>query len=46
MTIFIFTVGLIMGSVVCYALFGYTIHEMGTNHKTSNTNRDNKEATK
>ena len=39
MTILIFIVGLIVGSAVCYALFGYTLHEMVTNHKTSNTNR-------
>ena len=31
MTLFIFIVGLIIGSAVCYALFAYTIHEMGTN---------------
>lgn len=29
MTLFIFIVGLLVGSAVCYALFGYTIHEMG-----------------
>jgi len=31
MTLYIFIVGLIVGSAVCYALFAYTIHEMGTN---------------
>jgi hypothetical protein len=36
MTIFIFIVGLIVSTAVCYALFAYTIHEMGTNEKTSN----------
>lgn len=40
MTIFIFIVGLLVGTAVCYALFGYTIHEMGTNHRTSHANRD------
>ena len=40
MTIFIFIVGLLVGTAVCYALFAYTIHEMGTNHTTSNTNRE------
>ncbi len=42
MTIFIFVVGLIVGTAVCYALFGYTIHEMGSNYKTSNPDRNNK----
>jgi len=37
MTLFIFIVGLIVGSSVCYALFAYTIHEMGTNRKTGTT---------
>lgn len=37
MTIIIFVVGLLVSSAVCYALFAYTIHEMGTNEKTSNT---------
>ena len=37
MTSIIFIVGLLVSSAVCYALFGYTIHEMGTNNKTSNT---------
>lgn len=40
MTIIIFIVGLLVSSAVCYALFAYTIHEMGTNEKTSNTNRE------
>ncbi len=31
MAIFIFIVGLLVSSAVCYALFSYTIHEMGTN---------------
>ena len=35
MTIIIFIVGLLVSSAVCYALFAYTIHEMGTNEKTS-----------
>lgn len=39
MSIIIFTVGLIVSSAVCYALFAYTIHEMGTNENTSDTNR-------
>ena len=39
MEIFIFIVGLIVSSAVCYALFAYTIHEMGTNEKTDDTNR-------
>ena len=30
-TIFIFIVGLLVSSAVVYALFAYTIHEMGTN---------------
>lgn len=33
MTLFIFIVGLLVGSAVCYALFAYTIHEMGANRK-------------
>ncbi len=37
MTTIIFIVGLLVSSAVCYALFAYTIHEMGTNEKTSNT---------
>ena len=36
MTIVIFVVGLLVSLAVCYALFAYTIHEMGTNEKTSN----------
>ncbi len=40
MTSIIFIVGLLVGLAVCYALFAYTIHEMGTNEKTSNTNRE------
>ncbi len=40
MTIFIFIVGLLVGTAVCYALFAYTIHEMRTNHTKSNTNRE------
>jgi len=34
MTLLIFIVGLIVGSAVCYALFAYAIHEMGTNRKS------------
>ncbi len=37
MTLLIFIVGLVVGSAVCYALFAYTIHEMGTNRKTGTT---------
>lgn len=37
MTNIIFIVGLLVSLAVCYALFAYTIHEMGTNEKTSNT---------
>ena len=37
MTYIIFIVGLLVSSAVVYALFAYTIHEMGTNEKTSNT---------
>jgi len=37
MTLLIFIVGLIVGSAVCYALFAYTIHEMGTNRKSGTT---------
>ena len=33
MTIIIFIVGLLVSCAVCYALFAYTIHEMGTNKK-------------
>ena len=40
MTIIIFIVGLLVSTAVCYALFAYTIHEMGTNEKTINTNRE------
>ncbi len=36
MTIIIFIVGFLVSSAVVYALFAYTIHEMGTNEKTSN----------
>ncbi len=39
MTLIIFFVGLIVSSAVCYALFAYTIHEMGNNRKTSDANR-------
>ncbi len=39
MTIFIFIVGLIVSSAVVYALFAYTIHEMGTNEKIDYINR-------
>lgn len=35
MTLIIFIVGLIVSTAVCYALFAYTIHEMGSNEKTS-----------
>jgi glucan phosphoethanolaminetransferase (alkaline phosphatase superfamily) len=37
MTTIIFVVGFLVSLAVCYALFAYTIHEMGTNEKTSNT---------
>ncbi len=37
MTSIIFIVGFLVSLAVCYALFAYTIHEMGTNEKTSNT---------
>ena len=37
MTIFIFIVGFIVSSTVVYALFAYTIHEMGTNKKIDDT---------
>lgn len=40
MTIIIFIVGLLVSSAVCYALFAYTIHEMGTNEKTNNAPRE------
>jgi len=40
MTIIIFIVGLLVSSAVCYALFAYTIHEMGTNEKTSKAPRE------
>jgi hypothetical protein len=33
----IFIVGLLVSLAVCYALFAYTIHEMGTNKETNNT---------
>ena len=36
MTNIIFIVGLLVTLSVCYALFAYTIHEMGTNEKTDN----------
>jgi len=39
MTSIIFVVGFFVSLAVCYALFAYTIHEMGTNEKSSNTNR-------
>lgn len=39
MGIFIFIVGFLVSSAVCYALFAYTIHEMGTNEQTSETQR-------
>lgn len=39
MTSIIFIVGFLVSLAVCYALFAYTIHEMGPNDKTSNTNR-------
>ena len=35
-TSIIFIVGILVSLAVCYALFAYTIHEMGTNEKTSN----------
>jgi archaellum component FlaG (FlaF/FlaG flagellin family) len=35
MAIIIFIVGLLVSSAVCYALFAYTIHEMGSNEKTN-----------
>ena len=35
MTLIIFVVGLIVSSAVVYALFAYTIHEMGTNEEDS-----------
>lgn len=37
MTSIIFIVGLFVSLAVCYGLFAYTIHEMGTNEKTNNT---------
>jgi hypothetical protein len=37
MTSIIFVVGFLVSLSVCYALFAYTIHEMGTNEKTNNT---------
>jgi hypothetical protein len=37
MTLLIFIVGLIVSSAVVYALFAYTVHEMGT------TNKDNRQ---
>jgi hypothetical protein len=37
MTSIIFIVGLLVSLAVCYALFAYTIHEMGTNEKPSRT---------
>jgi archaellum component FlaG (FlaF/FlaG flagellin family) len=40
MTIIIFIVGLLVSSAVVYALFAYTIHEMGTNEKTSGAPRE------
>ena len=40
MTIFIFIVGLLVSTAVCYALFAYTIGEMGSNEKTNNTNTE------
>lgn len=36
----IFIVGLLVSTAVCYALFAYTIHEMGTNYETDKTNRE------
>jgi hypothetical protein len=33
MTNIIFIVGLLVSLAVCYALFAYTIHEMGTNEQ-------------
>jgi hypothetical protein len=33
MTNIIFIVGLLVSLAVCYALFAYTIHEMGSNDK-------------
>jgi hypothetical protein len=40
MTSIIFIVGFLVSLAVCYALFAYTIHEMGTNEKTSNTHKE------
>ena len=40
MTYIIFIVGLLVSTAVCYALFAYTIHEMGTNYKTDDTNKE------
>ncbi len=40
MTIIIFIVGLLVSAAVCFALFGYTIHEMSINYKTDNTDRE------
>ena len=37
MTIIIFVVGLLVSSAVVYALFAYTIHEMGTSEKEIKT---------
>jgi hypothetical protein len=33
MTSIIFIVGLLVSLAVCYALFAYTIHEMGANRE-------------
>ncbi len=38
MTIIIFIVGLLVSSAVVYALFAYTIGEMGSYDKAKNTN--------
>jgi len=37
MTIIIFIVGLLVSAAVCFALFGYTVHEMGNSYKTRST---------
>ena len=39
MTIIIFIVGFLISSAVVYALFAYTIGEMGSNVKERNTNK-------
>ncbi len=40
MTIIIFIVGLLVSAAVCFALFGYTIHEMGNSYETGVNTRN------